>query len=104
MSPYPILRRVALLLVTAGLAFGLFLRAPLVQGEDDVAAQEPYVQAVGLLEKWLRQEVEAKRLPSLTSALVDDQRIVWSHRFGFADPKKQNRATGDTVYRVGSVS
>src|SRR5437762_5127164 len=71
---------------------------------DDPAAQEPYVQATGLLEKWLQQEVEAKRLPSLSIALVDDQRVVWSRGFGFADPKKQNRATGDTIYRVGSVS
>src|SRR5947207_4737482 len=71
---------------------------------DDPAAQEPYVQATGLLEKWLQQEVEAKRLPSLSIALVDDQRVVWSRGFGFADPKKQNRATSDTVYRVGSVS
>src|SRR2546423_10943600 len=71
---------------------------------DDVAAQEPYVQAAGLLEKWLQQEVEAKRLPSLSIALVDDQRVVWSRGFGFQDAERKKRATGDTTYRVGSVS
>src|SRR5437660_158553 len=104
MSPNPILRRAAVLLITAGLTFGLFLAAPRVQGEDDVTAQEPYVQAVGLLEKWLQQEVEAKRLPSLSIALVDGQRVVWSRGFGFQDAERKKRATGDTIYRAGSVS
>src|SRR5437868_4342704 len=79
----------------------LLAREP-VQG--DITAQEPYVQAAGFLEKWLQQEVEAKRLPSLSIALVDDQRVVWSRGFGFQDAERKKRATGDTVYRVGSVS
>ena len=45
-----------------------------------------------------------KELPALSIALVDDQRIVWSRGFGFADPKRRVEATADTVYRVGSVS
>src|SRR5439155_10273285 len=45
-----------------------------------------------------------KRLPALSIALVDDQRIVWARGFGFADPKAKKPATAETVYRVGSVS
>ena len=56
------------------------------------------------LERWIGSEVEAKGLPALSIALVDDQRIVWARGFGFADPKRQVPATADTVYRVGSVS
>jgi serine beta-lactamase-like protein LACTB len=35
---------------------------------------------------------------------VDDQQIVWSKGFGFADTVKKIPATAETVYRVGSVS
>ena len=45
-----------------------------------------------------------KALPAVSIALVDDQRIVWSKGFGYADPAKKLPATADTVYRVGSVS
>ena len=45
-----------------------------------------------------------KKLPALSIALVDDQRIVWARGFGFADAAGTVPASADTVYRVGSVS
>jgi len=86
------------------LALGITILSAREPVHDDIAAQEPYVQAASALEKWLQQEVEAKRLPSLSIALVDDQRVVWSRGFGFQDAARKHHATGDTVYRVGSVS
>jgi serine beta-lactamase-like protein LACTB len=87
----------------AGLALTLYnTTGQLAAG--DVTAQEPYVQAALAVEKWLQREVEAKQIPSLSIALVDDQRVVWSRGFGFADRDRKTSATGDTVYRVGSVS
>src|SRR5258708_9139639 len=47
------------------------------------------------LESFIRREIADKQLPSLSIALVDDQRIVWQRDF---------EATPKTVYRVGSVS
>jgi CubicO group peptidase (beta-lactamase class C family)/D-alanyl-D-alanine dipeptidase len=35
---------------------------------------------------------------------VDDQEIVWSKGFGFANPKDKTPVTDETIYRVGSVS
>jgi serine beta-lactamase-like protein LACTB len=78
---------------------------PLVLAEPAPAAgQEPYKEAITALEQWLTQEIEAKHIPSLTIALVDDQRVVWSKGFGFADEERKTHAAGDTIYRVGSVS
>jgi CubicO group peptidase (beta-lactamase class C family)/D-alanyl-D-alanine dipeptidase len=74
------------------------------RGEGNVAPPEKYAALVKGLEPWIAREVAAKKLPALSIALVEDQRIVWSHGFGFADPRFKTAATADTIYRVGSVS
>ncbi|MCI0432059.1 MAG: serine hydrolase [Gemmatimonadetes bacterium] len=56
------------------------------------------------LDRLIRHEVEDKALPSVTIALVDDQRIVWAQAWGFADLERRTPATAETVHRVGSVS
>src|SRR6266852_5705438 len=53
---------------------------------------------------WIEREVKAKGIPSLSIAVVDDQRIVFAASVGHIDPKSKERATPDTPYRVGSVS
>jgi len=53
---------------------------------------------------WITKEVELKRIPSLSIALVDDQRVVFAASVGHADEKTKAAATPDTLYRVGSVS
>ncbi|MBM4068630.1 MAG: serine hydrolase [Planctomycetes bacterium] len=63
-----------------------------------------YAPAIAALEKWIAQEVADKKLPALSIALVDDQKLVWSRGFGHADPAAKTEATATTVYRVGSVS
>ena len=52
----------------------------------------------------IQREMADKGLPAVSIALVDDQKIVWSHGFGFADPAAKKPATAHTIYRVGSVS
>jgi CubicO group peptidase (beta-lactamase class C family) len=56
------------------------------------------------LKPLIAREIADKGISALSIALVDDQRTVWSQGFGLADPDRQNAATADTVYRVGSVS
>ncbi len=77
----------------------LLLLAPLpvasqVQDDDVRAALLP----------WIERELKAKDIPSISIALVDDQRVVFSASVGHADPSKKTAATPDTLYRVGSVS
>jgi CubicO group peptidase (beta-lactamase class C family)/D-alanyl-D-alanine dipeptidase len=55
-----------------------------------------YAPAVARLDSFVAREVAAKRLPGLSIALVDDQRVVWERGFG--------QATAGSVHRVGSVS
>ena len=83
------------------LAFALFLVPASVLEAQPV---EKYAAAVAELDKLLAEQVADKRLPALSIALVDDQRIVWSKGYGFQDVAKKVPATAETVYRVGSVS
>ncbi len=79
--------------------------ALLVQfGFGAVAAQPPQEHAT--LKVLLRNTIERERidkaLPALSVILVNDQKTVWEAGFGEARPKTP--ASGETIYRVGSVS
>lgn len=53
----------------------------------------------------LSEEAIAKKwVQGLSIALVDDQRVVWSSGFGFANLEALQPATADTLYRVGSLA
>jgi CubicO group peptidase (beta-lactamase class C family)/D-alanyl-D-alanine dipeptidase len=94
------MRRALCLIIVVGV---FPIPAP-AQAEDDAAPPESYARLVESLRPWIEEEVATKHLPALSIALVDDQKIVWSHGFGYADPLTKATATADTVYRVGSVS
>jgi serine beta-lactamase-like protein LACTB len=85
--------------------FAILLAAPLSAfSQPTVPAAEPYKAAVAELEKLIKHEVDDKRLPALSIALVDDQKVVWAAGFGAQDLAKKIPATAETIYRVGSVS
>jgi CubicO group peptidase (beta-lactamase class C family)/D-alanyl-D-alanine dipeptidase len=70
--------------------------------ETPVAAK--YAEAIRKLEAAIRSEVIQKNLPAFSMTLVAEDDILWSAGFGFHDAAKQIAASGQTIYRVGSVS
>jgi serine beta-lactamase-like protein LACTB len=78
--------------------------APPAAADPAVGPARAYEAVARRLEPFIRHEVEARGLPALSVALVDDQEVVWARGFGLADPAAMKPATADTVYRVGSVS
>ena len=52
----------------------------------------------------IRKQMNAKDVPGLSIALVDDQKIVWAEGFGFADRAQRLLARADTLYSVGGLS
>lgn len=72
--------------------------------QPSVAPDERYKAAVAELEKLIKHEMDDKKLPALSIALVDDQKVVWAAGFGHQDRDRKIPATAETVYRVGSVS
>lgn len=71
---------------------------------DPPSAEHDYTAAIEKLSSAVRHELEQKRLPAFSLALVDNDRTVWADGFGFQDADRKIPATADTVYRVGSVS
>ena len=71
---------------------------------EKITPRSDYREVAKELERIITHEMEDKKLPAVSIALVDDQEIVWAQGFGFADPDRKIPATASTVYRVGSVS
>lgn len=63
-----------------------------------------YGRAITILEEVIADELEQGILPGVSIALIDDQQVVLSAGYGWADKRKQTPATADTIYRVGSIS
>ncbi len=84
----------------------IFLPDPAISLRADQVVEPPknYQGVAERLSAFLSHEVGEKRLPAVSIALVDDQRIVWARGFGFADPQAKIPATAETIYRLGSVS
>lgn len=55
--------------------------------------------------RWLVPELlDEHDTPAVSLALIDGQNLIWSEGFGYADVENKIEASGDTVYRVGSIS
>ncbi|MBI4663488.1 MAG: beta-lactamase family protein [Verrucomicrobia bacterium] len=63
-----------------------------------------YSAAVQRFEAIVREELTSGISSGVTVALVDNQRIVYTRGFGFADKGRRIPAASDTVYRAGSIS
>ena len=76
----------------------LLLTLLVIAGTLQASTEAQYAPVVPVLEKFIEHEMADKDLPALSIALVDDQQIVWSKGFGFANPKTKVAATADTLY------
>jgi CubicO group peptidase (beta-lactamase class C family)/D-alanyl-D-alanine dipeptidase len=72
--------------------------------QQNVAPRQDYAKVAQTLLRLIQNEMQDKKLPAFSIALVDDQKVIWAQGFGYADPDKKTVATAETVYRIGSVS
>ncbi|HEY6053664.1 MAG TPA: serine hydrolase domain-containing protein, partial [Gaiellaceae bacterium] len=49
-------------------------------------------------------EAQAKRLPSVSAAVVRQGELVWSGAVGYADAEAERESTPETQYRIGSIT
>ena len=79
---FPAVLCVAVWLTFSSLAFA----------QPSVATVPPtpqYADAAAAIKKLIEHELQDKKLPALSIALVDDQRVVWAAGFGFQDRAKK---------------
>src|SRR6185503_10858280 len=61
-------------------------------------------QAISLIDPWLAYLRYALEFPSLTVGVVNNRKTVFARAYGYADIKKQRKATTQTCYRIASNS
>jgi len=64
----------------------------------DYTAVADYIRALA------HKEMSDHDVVGMSVALVDDQQVVWSEGFGYANKANSIKAIPDTVYRVGSLA
>lgn len=89
----------------------LLLGAALLAGCSSPMPPRPTSVAMGdeqavwqHLESMIDAGMRADKVTGLSIAIVDDQRVLWSKGFGWADAGKKLPASEQTVYRMGSIS
>lgn len=53
---------------------------------------------------YIRSGMRRTGVPAMSIALVDDQQLLWTEGFGFADRESRIPATPETVYQIGSIT
>ena len=93
-------RTIALALLLAAPAAAQTAAAPTAAIADnpDVQAQERLFSA------WLEGQIAYRGLPGVAVGVVQDQQLVWSKGFGYADIAAKKPMTADTRFRIASNS
>ena len=83
------------------LRFATLLLISAVCGNARAADEFPLREPLSDL---IRSEMRAKDVVGLSIAVVDDQKIVWTEGFGYANRERKEPARADTVYAVGGLT
>lgn len=86
------------------LAIAVALCAPVSAAETPLAERPPVTEALGVLDLWIAEQVDHRRLPGLSIGIVHGDELVWARGYGMADVESATPATPQTLYRLGSVT
>jgi len=73
-------------------------------GNGHSIAQTPLDSLLQSLPETFESLMEKRGWPSLSVAIVHDQKIIFKRAFGYADIENKIRATPETIYRTGSIT
>jgi CubicO group peptidase (beta-lactamase class C family) len=68
----------------------------------EIAANADVQAATRLFSAWLEGQMAYRGLPGVAVGVVQDQQLIWSHGFGFADVATKKPMTADTRFRIAS--
>ena len=92
--------------VRANVCFSSILGAVLLSGGSNARSEPRAAPSAQLpaFEAALASLAQKNHLPGLSAAIVQDQTLIWSQGFGFADLERKIPAAPDTPYRLASVT
>ncbi len=93
--------QLALLIVAIVTLFGCSTKAPVA---PDRVEQGDYTYLKEYMRWYIEKEMQSEDIVGLSIALIDDQKIIWSEGFGYADRELNIKATPHTRYRAGSIT
>ena len=86
-------------------AFGFFVLLTLPVFSSGAVADDAEVKgAERLFSAWIRGQIAYRNLPGLTVGVVQDQQLIWSEGFGWADVDAKTPMTPETKFRMASHS
>ena len=86
---------VVIALVVASLQTSAAQERPLVDHPDAASS-------IGVLEAWIEAHMAYEDWPGLSVGIVQDQTLIWSRSFGYANVETQTPADEDTLYAIAS--
>jgi len=93
------MKRVLLMCILFHLVFLLTAQIPKTPGY-----KPDYKEALVIIDKWLDGQRDFDRLPGISVAIVNDQDIIWSKGYGFADLEKKIPMQATTICSICSIS
>ncbi len=67
-------------------------------------SEAPYKRTQDSITSLIQEEMKRFNIQGLSIAIVDDQKIIWTQGFGYADVNNRIPAKPETIYPAGSIA
>jgi D-alanyl-D-alanine carboxypeptidase len=80
------------------------LLVPALARAQAAPAADPPVDRAAALDAYVQKTMDARQVPGVSVAVIQDGKVVAARGYGFADVEKSVKATEQTVYQLASVT
>ena len=74
---------------------------PVIAAETAAMELQSRLRAAGA---WMDQHMTSSLAPGATAAIVDDQAVLWTHAYGYADLEAERPVTPENTFSICSIS
>jgi CubicO group peptidase (beta-lactamase class C family) len=74
------------------------------QREVEITAKDKAKAVLGLVDNWLDYQTYIKEIPSVSVGIFVEDEVIFQKSYGYANLETQEKATPQTMYRIGSHS
>ncbi|QBA64607.1 serine hydrolase domain-containing protein [Muriicola soli] len=86
---------------TLSLFFLFFLTLTAITAQE---SSKDYSEAFKLIEVWLDAQQDYDKLPGITAAVIEDQKVLWAGAFGQSNKAEDVQMTAETLCSICSIS